>query len=34
MAHTISNMFKYPMCQFENKDDNASIFDSAVLKSF
>ncbi|CAH1712108.1 unnamed protein product [Aphis gossypii] len=27
MAHNISNMFKCPMCQFENKDDNPSIFE-------
>lgn len=27
IAHKVTNMFKCPMCQFENKDDNASIFE-------
>jgi len=27
MAHKVSNMFKCPMCPFEHKDDNASIFE-------
>ncbi|XP_026811622.1 uncharacterized protein LOC113552843 isoform X4 [Rhopalosiphum maidis] len=27
IAHKVTNMFKCPMCQFENKDDNASTFE-------
>jgi len=27
MAHKVSNMFKCPMCPFEHKDDNASVFE-------
>uniref|UniRef100_A0A2H8TXZ9 Zinc finger and BTB domain-containing protein 6 n=1 Tax=Melanaphis sacchari TaxID=742174 RepID=A0A2H8TXZ9_9HEMI len=27
MAHKVSSMYKCPMCQFENKDDNASTFE-------
>lgn len=27
MAHKVSEMYKCPMCQFENKDDNPKIFE-------